>query len=417
MKLLSTRFVSVAVLVVAAAMGASAQNPANLHLACYTGADGVQWQVSSDDSGTTLTRTATDGSSSSKHTDVVPTMPASGSQWEQGKEAANVMVHEHFFPMTKKIGSATWAHNDYSRADVFNFTDKSGAWIAFQSTSCSGWNNCAGAGGASGKHCFTQYEDCCGYGTMSPQCTTKGSGDQCCTWYLSSATCNSTQSCCGMQGPGASSYAFCCNEGSTCCTAQVGYDGWSTCCPEGSTCCQGSSIGLCCAAGDVCNPSMNRCDKPAPPTSTTTTTAAPTAAPMTAAPPVSNCPSWGSTNGPTCTADQDCCGYGTMSPQCVDKDAGKQCCQWFKAATTCNSTQSCCGMMGPGASSYAFCCNEGSSCCQAQSATSGTSSCCPAGTTCCAGSGIGLCCGADEVCNASMNRCDKASSSSTTAAP
>lgn len=250
-----------AALLLVAAAAVRAQTPANLHEACFTGADGTVWTMSSDDSGTTLTRTATDGTSSSETGSWLPKAPAYGQPWTQGVNAANKLVRSHFFPTTNRITYALWTHEDYSRADVFNFTDSEGMIIAFQSTLCAGWNNCRGAANSPGVHCFTQFEDCCGAGTMFPQCITKGSGEQCCTWYLAAAQCNSTQSCCGMMGPGASSYAYCCNEGSSCCTARIGYDGTSSCCPAGTTCCQGGSVGLCCASDEVCEPDNNRCTK------------------------------------------------------------------------------------------------------------------------------------------------------------
>jgi hypothetical protein len=145
--------------------------------------------------------------------------------------------------------------------------------------------------------------------------------------------------------------------------------------------------------------------------SAATTTAAPTPAPTTGAP---NCLAWGSSSGATCTANEDCCGAGTMFPQCIPKNSGKQCCTHFKGAATCNASQTCCGAYGPGASSSAFCCSEGSTCCHASSSTQG-SSCCPTGTTCCAGASIGLCCASDEVCVPNMNQCSKAASTTSTA--
>ncbi len=140
----------------------------------------------------------------------------------------------------------------------------------------------------------------------------------------------------------------------------------------------------------------------------------------TASPPATtgapNCFSANNAFGIYCTAEEDCCGYGTMSPKCVAKNSGNQCCVHYKSATVCNATQSCCGMYGVGASSYAFCCNEGSSCCQASSSTQGAT-CCPSGTTCCRASSIGVCCAADEVCNPNMNSCTKVATSSTAPTP
>jgi hypothetical protein len=151
------------------------------------------------------------------------------------------------------------------------------------------------------------------------------------------------------------------------------------------------------------------------------TTANCQAAPATAAPPTTtpaapNCMSALNAFGVTCTANEDCCGAGTMTPQCIAKGSGKQCCRHFLSATACNASQTCCGMLGVGASSFAFCCNAGSTCCQAQSGHD-VSTCCPTGTTCCQGSTVGLCCAADEVCQANMNSCVKGSTAAPTPAP
>jgi hypothetical protein len=240
-----------------------AQNPANLHDACYTGSDGVFWEASSDDSGTKFSRTV-NGQTTTKSMTAVPQVPAPGQPWTQGVRMANTLVHDHFFPSTKKIVSATWTHNDYYRTDVLNFTNKDGVSYVFSTSSCPNANNCPAYGGSQGPHCFTQYETCCGQGSMSPKCMSNSNGDHCCGWYLSSTTCNSTQSCCGMLGPGASSYAFCCGPETTCCTARIGYDGTSSCCPAGTTCCQAASVGICCAADEVCNPNGNSCVKATP---------------------------------------------------------------------------------------------------------------------------------------------------------
>jgi hypothetical protein len=149
------------------------------------------------------------------------------------------------------------------------------------------------------------------------------------------------------------------------------------------------------------SPSGSETDAPAPTEAPATTTAAPSGV---------SCPSYGGYNVKQCSAEEDCCGYNTMSPQCVSKTSGDKCCTWFKSATTCNSTQSCCGMMGPGASSYAFCCNEGTECCQARTGYSGTATCCPTGTKCCSAASVGLCCAMDEECDVNGNRCVKSNS-------
>jgi hypothetical protein len=130
--------------------------------------------------------------------------------------------------------------------------------------------------------------------------------------------------------------------------------------------------------------------------------------PPTPAPPP-NCLAFQSQSGATCADNQDCCGAGTIFPQCINKGSGDHCCIHYKGAATCHSDQTCCGEYGPGASSSAFCCGAGTSCCQASSSTQGAT-CCPSGTTCCSAGSIGVCCAADEVCNPSFNRCDTISS-------
>jgi hypothetical protein len=139
-----------------------------------------------------------------------------------------------------------------------------------------------------------------------------------------------------------------------------------------------------------------------------------TAAPSTPAAP--NCMSVQNVFGVTCTADEDCCGFGTMTPQCIAQGSGMHCCTHFLSATACSASQTCCGMLGVGASSFAFCCNAGSTCCQAQLVAQGAT-CCPTGTTCCRGSTVGLCCAADEVCQANMNSCVKGSTAAPTPVP
>jgi hypothetical protein len=120
-------------------------------------------------------------------------------------------------------------------------------------------------------------------------------------------------------------------------------------------------------------------------------------------PPSPNCPSAaGPGSGVNCNADENCCGAGGIFPQCIPQSSGDKCCTHFNGAAACAASQSCCGEFGPGASSSAFCCDAGSTCCHAQSLTQGAT-CCPAGTMCCAGSSIGFCCGFDEVCDANLN--------------
>jgi hypothetical protein len=250
-------------IIVAVALAASlvaAQSSGNLHEACYTGADGAVWRIYSDDSGTKFSRTIGGVTTTKSTTLTLQNPPAEGQPWPQGVQAANYLISQHFFPTTKKVTSATWTHNDYLRTDEFTFTTKAGDSIVFQTASCEGANNCPSYRGGQGPHCFLAVEECCGAYSMSPRCSKKGEGNQCCGWYLSSTTCNATQSCCGMMGPGASSYAFCCNGASTCCNSMYS-TGTATCCPAGTTCCKASSVGICCAADEVCEPNMNSCSK------------------------------------------------------------------------------------------------------------------------------------------------------------
>jgi hypothetical protein len=103
--------------------------------------------------------------------------------------------------------------------------------------------------------------------------------------------------------------------------------------------------------------------------------------------------------------DEYCCGDYTMDAQCVSALGPQQCCRWYDDVAICNATQTCCGGGGPGASSYAFCCGEGASCCTAQQGLDGESTCCAADTTCCEGESLGLCCQAGEVCDAANDQC------------
>lgn len=125
-----------------------------------------------------------------------------------------------------------------------------------------------------------------------------------------------------------------------------------------------------------------------------------------------------------CRDDLSCCTGegGGMQPQCYDNST-KQCCEWWISSTLCELSQSCCGALGTGASSSAFCCAAGSECCRTQE--DGESQCCSKdeicctgensyccdrdGGSCCGGSCCSKgqsCCGADVCCDDTTQFCD-----------
>jgi hypothetical protein len=104
-------------------------------------------------------------------------------------------------------------------------------------------------------------------------------------------------------------------------------------------------------------------------------------------------------------ATETCCGAHTRTPSCVAKTSDKKCCTWHESATTCAALQSCCGQLGTGATSVAFCCDEFTSCCTARVATNGSSACCNPGTKCCQGPNLGFCCPLDQECDLEFSRC------------
>ncbi len=106
-----------------------------------------------------------------------------------------------------------------------------------------------------------------------------------------------------------------------------------------------------------------------------------------------NCPSTGSCSL-NCTVNQQCCGSGLMDPTCFVPSSTLFCCTWYLDAALCPSEAQCCGSGGPGASSVAFCCSAGASCCSRGAGSN--SVCCAADETCC---GNNICCSdATQVC-------------------
>lgn len=95
-----------------------------------------------------------------------------------------------------------------------------------------------------------------------------------------------------------------------------------------------------------------------------------------------NCPLVNNIGGINCSSPELCCGAGTINPSCLPECniEGMHCCRWFLSATQCNRTESCCGSLGPGASSSAFCCPPKTFCCQH---STGVNTCCNMGDTCC----------------------------------
>jgi hypothetical protein len=193
--------------------------------------------------------------------------------WPEGPMVAEELLRAGFFPAANAstITAAAWATAlNFGWADNVTFTIEAGtsmsaaSHITFSSAVCPNWNNCMFIATNGGPHCWDGYQYCCGDGTMEAQCVPNTSQDVCCTYFLAAGLCSSTSSCCGELGPGASSGVVCCEEGSTCCEASPSYDGTSSCCPEGTTCCSAASVGLCCAADEVCDYENDRCAKATP---------------------------------------------------------------------------------------------------------------------------------------------------------
>jgi hypothetical protein len=251
----------IAIACLAGAMLVAAQSsPADaLHEACYADDAGNMYRIYVDATQTTYTRTLSGGSPQSFTYEMLE-MPAPGAtSWEQGKKFGNKAQNKGLFPVADgKVKSASWTRNANTRVDTFTFTTQHEVEVVFTSARCPGWANCPFRGGYP-KHCWDGLETCCGYNTMFASCIPNDSGSHCCTHYLAARACNATQTCCGMLGPGASSYAFCCNEGSTCCQARSSYSGSASCCPTGTTCCAGASMGLCCGADETCDVLGSRC--------------------------------------------------------------------------------------------------------------------------------------------------------------
>jgi hypothetical protein len=218
-------------------------------------------------------------------------LPITTTDWAEGVEFAMALYHEGKWPTFSETTSASWEHDDVTREDTLRFNTSvfgTPVQLVFRSTDCADWNNCPGAAHTT-HHCFERTETCCGQGTMGPKCVPKDTTDQCCTWFLASTTCKESEVCCGGMGPGASSYASCCDAGSTCCHTRSPTTGSGTCCAAGTTCCAGVTMALCCKDGETCNDGSNTCmpgdssstTSPAP---VTTGSAAPSSVPATSAP-------------------------------------------------------------------------------------------------------------------------------------
>jgi len=117
----------------------------------------------------------------------------------------------------------------------------------------------------------------------------------------------------------------------------------------------------------------------------------------------SPCNAAGNIGGLNCSSPTACCGSGTMEPSCLPLDNSKKCCQWYLASTQCNATQSCCGSLGAGASSYAFCCAASTTCC---SHGFGSNTCCNHGAVCCGiQDSISWCCNKGHTCGTQAGQC------------
>eukprot|EP01012_Entosiphon_sulcatum_P008503 TRINITY_DN14632_c0_g1_i1.p1 TRINITY_DN14632_c0_g1~~TRINITY_DN14632_c0_g1_i1.p1 ORF type:complete len:138 (-),score=15.84 TRINITY_DN14632_c0_g1_i1:86-499(-) len=96
-----------------------------------------------------------------------------------------------------------------------------------------------------------------------------------------------------------------------------------------------------------------------------------------------------------CASQSQCCGQGTMNPTCLTDPTRQRCCYYRAAAKPCLQSDQCCGEYGPGASSAAFCCANGTLCCQTQ--YTGGSQCCKRGQVCCPGY-TSFCCESGQKC-------------------
>ena len=99
--------------------------------------------------------------------------------------------------------------------------------------------------------------------------------------------------------------------------------------------------------------------------------------------PSCNCPFVNDMCAFNCTGkDIECCGMYSMAAQCINVTE-QHCCRWWESAIACAFDEDCCGMGGTGASSYAYCCKAGSTCCA--SSEDGMSNCCLPNQICCGG--------------------------------
>ena len=215
-------------------------------------------------------------------------------------------------------------------------------------------------------------------------------------------------------------YASCPSKGAAVDTPGAEYTGQAIC-PEPADMCRALSINPTLLTTTSTSTSTSTTSGGS--TGTTTPAATPTGTPSGSTTPAATsvCPTWLGGSSVTCNSTSTCCGYDTMNPQCLSTASTDQCCTWYKSARTCTASQTCCGQGGVGASSYAFCCDAGSTCCKSQSGTTGSSTCCAAGSTCCQGSGAGFCCGPNQECVPNENTCRNltttGSTSTTTNAP
>jgi len=174
--------------------------------------------------------------------------------------------------------------------------------------------------------------------------------------------------------------------------------------PQNYFCCNGNLMqnGQSCAG----SPTTAR------PTSAAPTTASPTSSQTTAA-PQNNCPGAADTPGVNCPAGSTCCGYGTMTPSCINNtDTSVKCCVYYLSSTQCPADATCGGILGPGASSDALCGPAGSTFCDAGF---NYNAFCSGDQECCTNGGTGLCCPAGSACG--FDECTPPTGAPTTAQP
>jgi hypothetical protein len=279
--------------------------------ACFA-RDGVVWKIAVDGNRNRTDFTRATGAVIESVAATALQLPASGTNWPEGVAFARDIQTGGMFPTSEVVNSSTWSRNRNSRADIMTFRTVNGTVLTFSSVTCPDWNNCPFRTGAV-KHCWDEFETCCGNNTMNAQCQPRQSDRQCCRWNAAAATCGVNQSCCGMFG-GGSSVAFCCEQGASCCLFQgSSTSSTSSCCPNGTTCCSTPTAGLCCAANEFCDVGAGTCIRMTGPDGNTLPPIT-TLAPITFAPqPSESTPDPSSATTPPPDANEEDSGTGNQT--------------------------------------------------------------------------------------------------------